>query len=288
MLEAREKIDSAMNSLTGQYPDLQLANKYLNLAPKRKNTAGEEVYPSTILIKIPKPLIKGERRQFFTRSFKFKKSDSAPDFIEEVRKKRNLFFEDLYGKPFHRRNLKNKTVSTPTSAGWAGVTLKSTTLEYKVSYIDDASVRRYVYVSIIAKRGDTKAYLEACRKSDKLNGRRVSGDDVYLAAKKLSVSDDVVRSALKERDYLRDVKSDFSGTKKGIELSIVYGRYGFFVKTWNKQLKKIESVLVSAHAFGEDEAFVEACRLCDEINGEHLLSDEEYLKLKPSKIFTSL
>lgn len=287
-MQRRTDLEKLMSCFWAGHENVRLANRYV-IIPKPRKKRGGGVYDTiSVLVKVPIPVLEGQKKLYKTSSVPLRKDGNLMAFIVEVRAVRDQLFKSVYGVDFCHRNIPRKKSVAPNTAGYDGVSLRESALEYRVSYLDERAERRFSYFSIVGRRSDEKAYLAACRFSDQKAGRELQSDEFYLAKKIKGISKEVLDRALKQMRELRAVKTDFAGTKEGVELCIRFGSLGFYVNDYNRDLGRSDRTLVSAQVFGENMAFVEACKLKDELRGDPILPDSEYMALKPNNLFGDL
>lgn len=287
-MQRRTDLNNLMSSFWVGYENVRLANRYVIIPQPRKKRDGGVYDSISALVKVPIPVMEGQKKLYKTSSVPLKKGGNLMAFTIEVRAVRDELFKAVYGVDFCHKNIPRKKSVAPNSAGYQGVSLRESALEYRVSYLDERAERRFSYFSIVGRRSDEKAYLAACRFSDQKAGNELKSDEYYLSKKTKGVSKDALEKAIKQIRELRAVKADFAGTKEGVELCIRFGSLGFYVNDYNRELGRSDRTLVSAQVFGENMAFIEACKLKDELRGDPILSESEYMSLKPNRLFGDL
>lgn len=279
-------IKELMSSDFGIYSSERIANKYIVVKAPRKKRDGTYYATLPVMIKVPLQNIGEDGKVGFrTASYTYRSGESATDFIETVRAERDSIFEAEHNASFIDCQGKvPKKKKRKTTSGYEHVSFSRLRYQYVVSYLDGGTTRYSVF-DVVGCRSDEKAYLKACRYSDEKHGELQKSDSEYLARKLTElpeVEGEAFWSGIKQ---LALAKEKGRGLKRGVEVRALVGSIGFLVNSYNRKKKQQERTLINAHLYGEDVAFVEACRLKDELDGEPALSDSEYLSLKPFQLF---
>ncbi|CAH7348177.1 hypothetical protein VCHA53O466_40092 [Vibrio chagasii] len=272
----------------------KLSNLYLTFVNPKEVDGG--LFNYVVTIRIPRPDLKGKFQTKTLSSGAHSSPEELDDFLSKVRAARDATFKSVFGKEFSPDAVsKIKKDRRPAPQGGTGqVGLRISKLEYhfKSMYIEGGS-ERYRNFPLAKYGSEDAAYVEARIFNDQINGTKQRAPEAYLAEKtKVFFPDFGTPKYEYQQRRLREVKEHESIDKKGIEISSDIRMVGFYANYFTElghgSKKGQRRKSFNAKVLGEDQALVMACRAKDELDGNPILSDAEYLKLKPKQIFNGL
>lgn len=280
----------ASNHLGDYEPEV--ANLYLTFrSPKVEDGASQY----TITARVPKKSDSGKFKTGTKSIYGSPSDDEFKSFIDEVRKKRDAIFFKEYGLAFNKENAESirvKDYPRNSATGIGGLIASRSDYQFKVSYVVDGETLHRAF-PLVNYGSEDAAYVEAAKFLARTNGEKLLTDAEYLSKRPAVIFPEFGTDEweLKNR-LLREIKESVTIDKSGIEVSAEMRLLGFYANYFTElssggrkgQRRKSFNALLR----GENEAFLTACRTKDEMDGKPILSDEEYLKLKPVRIFEGL
>lgn len=279
-------IKARSKATKGIYESISLANRYIVF----KSTDSGECATMVRLL-LPDALSKELGKKYLTSTIKYIGNTPIDAHIEAIRLRRDQLFHSVTGEAFNVESLARykKKISTKMSSElYGGIKVKKSSHQFAVHFcISD--VEHVSYFSAFSLSSEEKAYLLACRFVDELNGEKLKDDAHYLSYKSHTYFPELLTTSFWNLiDLCSTIKGETKILMDGVELVAKHNRVGFFANTYNKLSRKQERVYFNALDKGEDGSFIAACMYKDSSKGVKLLSEEEYLKLKPNDCLKEL